>query len=303
MLMLWHRWPLSKFADVIVGAFGPHFFDRYFMSNSETTVTKESAAAGLTPLTGTPVIELRNVSKTFGEVRSLSDVNFAVYPGEIVGLLGDNGAGKSTLVKTVMGYHRPDSGGEIHFRGQRIDDWSVARARGLGIETVYQERALCEKQPIWRNMFMGREPRTKWGLLDVKKMRSESSRLMSEHMGFTSAAVHPDNVVTTMSGGEKQGVAITRALYFDAELVILDEPTMGLSLTETKKTLDFVGNIKKAGKSAIFIDHNIFHVYPVVDRLYVLDRGKVAGVYDKSQISMDELIDQLYRVARTGSLQ
>ena len=150
----------------------------------------------------------------------------------------------------------------------------MARARSLGIETVYQERALCEKQPIWRNMFMGREPRTRWGLLDVHHMRAESARLMSEHMGFTSAAVHPDNVVATMSGGEKQGVAITRALYFDAQLVILDEPTVGLSLTETKKTLDFVGNIKKAGKSAIFIDHNIFHVYPIVDRLYVLDRGR-----------------------------
>ncbi len=250
-----------------------------------------------------PVIELRNVSKTFGEVRSLTGVNFKVMPGEIVGLLGDNGAGKSTLVKTVMGYHRPDPGGEIFVNGARIDDWSVARARALGIETVYQERALCEKQPIWRNMFMGREPRTKWGLLDVKHMRSESARLMGEHMGFTSAAVHPDNIVTTMSGGEKQGVAITRALYFDAELVILDEPTMGLSLTETRKTLDFVGGIKRAGKSAIFIDHNIFHVYPVVDRLYVLDRGRVAGVYDKADISMDDLIDRLYRVARSGSLE
>ena len=252
---------------------------------------------------GAPVIELRNVSKTFGEVRSLSGVNFFVNRGEIVGLLGDNGAGKSTLVKTVMGFYRPDAGGEIYFEGRRIDDWSVARARSLGIETVYQERALSEKQPIWRNMFMGREPRTRWGLLDVKRMRTESARLMSEHMGFTSAAVHPDNVVTTMSGGEKQGVAITRALYFDAELVILDEPTMGLSLTETKKTLDFVGNIKKAGKSAIFIDHNIFHVYPVVDRLYVLDRGKVAGVYAKSEITMDDLIDRLYRVARSGSME
>jgi len=250
-----------------------------------------------------PVIELRGVSKTFGEVRSLSGVNFFVDRGEIVGLLGDNGAGKSTLVKTIMGYHVPDRGGEIFFHGKRIDDWSVGRARSLGIETVYQERALCEKQPIWRNMFMGREPRTKWGLLDVKRMRQESARLMSEHMGFTSAAVHPDNVVMTMSGGEKQGVAITRALHFDAELVILDEPTMGLSLTETKKTLEFVHNIKKAGKSAIFIDHNIFHVYPVVDRLYVLDRGKVAGMYSKDEISMDELIARLYRVAQTGSLE
>ena len=250
-----------------------------------------------------PVIELRGVSKTFGEVRSLSGVNFAVYAGEIVGLLGDNGAGKSTLVKTIMGYHSPDSGGEIFFHGKRIDDWSVGRARGLGIETVYQERALCEKQPIWRNMFMGREPRTRWGLLDVKRMRQESARLMSEHMGFTSAAVHPDNVVMTMSGGEKQGVAITRALHFDAELVILDEPTMGLSLTETAKTIDFVKNIKKAGTSAIFIDHNIFHVYPVVDRLYVLDRGRVAGMYSKDEITMEELIERLYRVARSGKLE
>jgi simple sugar transport system ATP-binding protein len=250
-----------------------------------------------------PVIELRGVSKTFGEVRSLSKVNFAVYRGEIVGLLGDNGAGKSTLVKTIMGYHVPDRGGEIFFHGKRIDDWSVGRARGLGIETVYQERALCEKQPIWRNMFMGREPRTRWGLLDVKRMRQESARLMSEHMGFTSAAVHPDNVVMTMSGGEKQGVAITRALHFDAELVILDEPTMGLSLTETKKTLDFVHGIKKAGKSAIFIDHNIFHVYPVVDRLYVLDRGRIAGMYSKDEITMEELIARLYRVAQSGSLE
>ncbi len=252
--------------------------------------------------TGTPVIELRNVSKTFGEVRSLTGVDFAVHRGEIVGLLGDNGAGKSTLVKTVMGYHRPDPGGEIFFQGKRIEDWSVSRARTLGIETVYQERALCEKQPIWRNMFMGREPRTRFGLIDVKRMREESARLMSQHMGFTSAAVHPDNVVTTMSGGEKQGVAITRALYFDAELVILDEPTMGLSLSETRKTLDFIENIKTIGKSAIFIDHNIFHVYPVVDRLYVLDRGRVAGMFRKEEVSMEELIERLYRVARSGSL-
>jgi simple sugar transport system ATP-binding protein len=167
----------------------------------------------------TPVIQLKNVSKTFGEVRSLSGVNLEIYPGEIVGLLGDNGAGKSTLVKTIMGFHQPDEGGEIWFKGEKITDWNVAKARDLGIETIYQERALCELQPIWRNMFMGREIKNKFGRLDVKKMKSEATRLMSEHMGFTSTAVHPDNAVLTMSGGEKQGVAITRALYFDAELV------------------------------------------------------------------------------------
>ena len=250
-----------------------------------------------------PVIELKNVTKTFGEVRSLSGVNLQIYPGEIVGLLGDNGAGKSTLVKTIMGFHEPDAGGEIWFKGKQITGWSVAKARSLGIETIYQERALCEQQPIWQNMFMGREIKNKYGALDVKKMKEEASRLMSEHMGFTSNAVHPDNPVITMSGGEKQGVAITRALHFDAELVILDEPTVGLSLSETKKTLDFVQNIKKSGRSAIFIDHNIFHIYPAVDRMIVLDRGKVAGMYNKSEISMDELIESMYRVARTGTLE
>jgi simple sugar transport system ATP-binding protein len=250
-----------------------------------------------------PVIELRHVSKTFGEVRSLADASFQVNPREIVGLLGDNGAGKSTLIKVVMGFYAPDAGGEVYFHGERVDDWSVAKARGLGIETVYQERALCEKQPIWRNMFMGRELRNRLGLLDVERMRDECARLMSEHMGFTSTAVHPDNVVATMSGGEKQGVAITRALYFEAELVILDEPTMGLSLSETKKTLDFVRHIKDVGKSAIFIDHNIFNIYPVVDRLYVLDRGKVAGMYNRADITIDQLIERLYHVARTGTME
>jgi simple sugar transport system ATP-binding protein len=251
----------------------------------------------------TPVIALKNVSKTFGEVRSLSGIDLEIYPGEIVGLLGDNGAGKSTLVKTIMGFHKPDEGGEIWFKGEKISDWSVAKARALGIETIYQERALCEQQPIWRNMFMGREMINKFGKLDVKGMKREATRLMSEHMGFTSTAVHPDNTVLTMSGGEKQGVAITRALHFEAELVILDEPTVGLSLSETKKTLDFIQNIKASGRSAIFIDHNIFHIYPAVDRMIVLDRGKVAGNYKKSEITMDELIESMYRVARTGNMK
>ena len=168
------------------------------------------------------IIELDNVTKRFGGITALNKASLKVTRGEVVGLIGDNGAGKSTLVKTVMGFHVPDKGGEIYFKGNEINDWSVSRARSLGIETVYQERALCEKQSIWRNMFMGRELRNSLGLLDVKKMRSESEKLMKEHMRFTSTAVHPDNTVATMSGGEKQGVAITRALYFEAELVILD---------------------------------------------------------------------------------
>jgi simple sugar transport system ATP-binding protein len=149
---------------------------------------------------------------------------------------------------------------------------------------------------------MGRELTTRYGILDVKKMRRETAKLMSEAMGFTSSAVTPESSVKHMSGGERQGVAITRALYFQAELIILDEPTMGLSLSETKKTLDFVAGIKQRGKAAIFIDHNIFHVYPVVDRIVVVDRGTIAGQFLKSEITLDELIERLYRVAQTGSL-
>lgn len=255
------------------------------------------------PATDPPVIELRRVSKTFGEVQALSHVDFHVARGEIVGLLGDNGSGKSTLVKMMMGVHRPDPGGELWFDGVRVRDWSVPRARAVGVETVYQERALAELQPVWRNMFMGREPRNRFGLLDVRRMRREAAALMTGHLGFTSGAVHPDNIVQTMSGGEKQGVAITRALHFRARLVLLDEPTMGLSLSETNKTLDFVRSIKDAGGSAVFIDHNLFHVYPVVDRLVVLDRGQLAGEFTPADITVEELIERLQRVARTGRME
>jgi len=249
------------------------------------------------------VLQLKNVSKTFGEVAALHHVNFEVGSNEIVGLLGDNGAGKSTLVKIITGYHQPDPGGEIYWKNKKTDHLSVAKARDLGVEVVYQERALADLQSLWRNIFMGREISNRWGLLNIDAMRSETQKLMNTAMGFTSSAVTPESVVGTFSGGERQGVAITRALYFEAELIILDEPTMGLSLTETQKCLDFVTGIKQAGKSAIFIDHNIVHVYPVADRIVVLDRGTVAGQFMKGEVTFDELIDRLTHLARTGSLE
>ncbi len=249
------------------------------------------------------LLQLKNVSKTFGEVAALHHVNFEVGSNEIVGLLGDNGAGKSTMVKIMTGYHRPDLGGEVCWKGERVEHLSVSLARDLGIEVVYQERALADQQSLWRNIFMGRELSNRWGLLDIGGMTRETQKLMNTAMGFTSLAVSPESSVGTFSGGERQGVAITRALYFEAELIILDEPTMGLSLTETKKCLEFVDGIKAAGKSCIFIDHNIFHVYPVVDRIVVLDRGTIAGTYMKNELTMDELLERLYRVARTGNLE
>jgi simple sugar transport system ATP-binding protein len=245
-------------------------------------------------------LELRNISKSFGDVQSLRNVDFKLGQNEVVGLLGDNGAGKSTLIKIITGYHRPSSG-EIYFHGKKIDHLTVPMARSLGVETVYQERALAEQQTLWRNIFLGRELTNRAGLLDVKRMREETHELMIESMGFTSSAVDPDSIIGTFSGGEKQGVAIVRALHFDAEIIILDEPTMGLSLKETRKLLNFVRHIKDVGKSAIFIDHNIFHVYSVADRVVVLDRGRVAGEFNTSEITLDDLMDKMYRVAETGS--
>jgi simple sugar transport system ATP-binding protein len=247
------------------------------------------------------LIELHGVSKSFGEVRALHAVDFVVGDNEIVGLLGDNGAGKSTLIKLITGYHQPDSG-MIRWRGSDIDRLDVHKARELGIETVYQEKALADQQPLWRNIFMGRERAGPFGFLDVGGMREETIDLMHGFLRFTSTGVTPDTTVRTMSGGERQGVAIARALHFRAELIILDEPTMNLSLTETQKVLDFVGEIKAAGKSCIFIDHNVFHVYPVADRIVILDRGGNAGEFAKGDVTLEGLIESMRRVAETGSL-
>ncbi|MEJ2563688.1 MAG: ATP-binding cassette domain-containing protein [Anaerolineales bacterium] len=246
-------------------------------------------------------LELRKVSKSFGEVRALRDVDFQLGRNEVVGLLGDNGAGKSTMIKIMNGFYQPTSG-KLLFNGKVVHHLTVPMARQLGVETVYQERALAELQTLWRNIFLGRELKNRWGLLDVNKMKAETHRLMTQSMGFTSHAVSPDSKVGKFSGGERQGVAIVRALYFDAEIIILDEPTMGLSLKETEKLLNFVRGIKEAGKSAVFIDHNIYHVYSVSDRVVVIDRGRVAGEFQTKDISLETLMEKMILVAETGNL-
>ncbi len=247
-----------------------------------------------------PRLELRHVSKSFGGVRVLEDVGFRLGVGEVVGLLGDNGAGKSTLIKIVTGVHQPDHG-ELRFNDTRVDGLTVQKARALGVETVYQERALAEQQPLWRNIFMGRPLCGPLGFLRVGEMRRTTEALMGESMGFTSASLTPNTSVIGLSGGERQGLAIVRALHFQADIIILDEPTMGLSLKETEKLIHFVEGIRAAGKSAIFIDHNIFHVYSVADRIVVLDRGRVAGEFPTSRYSLEELMDIMREVASSGA--
>jgi simple sugar transport system ATP-binding protein len=273
------------------------------MSNAQEAAAGELEA--LRPSAAGPedaavdVLELRRVSKSFGGVHALNDVSLRLAPAEVLGLVGDNGAGKSTLIKIITGYHPPDTG-EIYFRGRKIDGLTVPKARALGVETVYQERALAEQQSLWRNIFMGRPLTHPGGMLNVRQMRTVTSRLMLESMGFTSAILTPDTPVTGLSGGERQGLAIVRALHFEADLIVLDEPTMGLSLSETDKCLDFVRGIRAAGKSAIFIDHNIFHVYSVADRILMIDRGRIAGEFTTSQYTLEEITAMMRELAATG---
>ena len=246
-----------------------------------------------------PALELRGITKSFGGVGVLHGVDIDLRPGEVLGLVGDNGAGKSTLIKIITGVHQPDAG-TIRFHGRPVEGLTVPRARALGVETVYQERALAEQLSMWRNIFMGRPIANRLGFLSVRRMRRITAELMGDSMGFTSAALTPDTNVTGLSGGERQGLAIVRALHFEAAIIILDEPTMGLSLAETEKLLRFVDGIRAAGKSAILIDHNIFHVYSVADRVVVLDRGRVAGTFPTAKYSLDQLTAIMREVAATA---
>ena len=177
------------------------------------------------------IIELKNVTKKFGGITALNKASLHVGAGEIVGLIGDNGAGKSTLIKTLVGVYSPDEG-EILIRDRKVSNWTALKAREAGIETVFQDRALCPQQSIVWNIFMGKELTYPFGFVREKEQINEANRLIRE-IGFTSKLINADSPVGNLSGGERQGVAIARAIYNNAELIILDEPTNALSLNET----------------------------------------------------------------------
>jgi len=249
-----------------------------------------------------PLLSLRGISKSFGPVEAVKDIDLDVFPGEIVALVGDNGAGKSTLIKIITGVYQP-SAGQMFFKGEPVKLKDVQDSRRLGIEAVYQERALADQQEMWRNIFAGRERTTRLGFLDIIREKLESEQLLRGTMGFTSRAITVDSEVGSLSGGEKQGVAISRALYFHADLIILDEPTMGLSVMETEKALKFVRGIRDQGKSAIFIEHNIFHVYDVADRFVILDRGRVVGRFRHEELSRDQLVERMVALHEAGQVR
>jgi simple sugar transport system ATP-binding protein len=246
-----------------------------------------------------PILELRDVSKSFGAVYAVRDVSLRVHPREIVALVGDNGAGKSTLIKIISGVHAPDHG-EVYLKGQRVHNWSTAQARRSGIETVYQDKALAEQQTVMRNLFMGRENAGPLGWLRLGRQRAEAEALM-RRIGFTSRLVSPESIVATLSGGEREGVAIGRAMFFRADLIILDEPTQALSLTQAREVLKFVEHARDEGSSVILITHNVYHAYEAADRIVILDRGQIVGEFQRADISAVQLIEYMQTVAHDGA--
>jgi simple sugar transport system ATP-binding protein len=223
------------------------------------------------------LIRLEHVDKFYGRVQALDDVSLTINRNEIVGLLGDNGAGKSTLIKIISGV-TPLTKGDIYFHGRKVEIRNTNDAIALGVETIYQDSALVTQLSIARNLFLGREPLKGPRILnrmDKRLMEEVAERLMGE-VGLTKK-IPPKTPITSLSGGERQAVAIARAMYFDSEIIILDEPTNNLGVAETQGVLRFVRNARDSGHSCIFIAHNIHHVFQVVDRIVVLRRGTVVA--------------------------
>lgn len=225
----------------------------------------------------TPLVEMRNIEKYYGRVHALRNVNLTVFKGEIVGLLGDNGAGKSTLIKVLSGAV-PYTSGEILINGRKADLRTTNDAINAGIETIYQDSALVPQLSISRNLFLGRELRKGPAFLDkldLDRMNSVAADLL-KRVGI-SKNIPPTTPIGSLSGGERQAVAIARAMYFDSELIVLDEPTNNLGVAETQGVLRFVREARDKGHSCVFIAHNIHHVFQVVDRMVVMRRGTVVA--------------------------
>ncbi len=235
------------------------------------------------------LLKLENINKWFGKVHVLRDVNVSFRPAEVVGLVGDNGAGKSTLIKIISGYHQAEKG-NIFWEGKKIKIRFPKNARDRGIETVYQEQALAPHLSIARNVFMGREPSHTAGFMKAKEMDEDSLKaLKSLGLHIPSSEL----LVSKLSGGQRQGVAIARALHFEAKLVILDEPTVALSVGEVQEVLDFVRLLKEKGVATIFITHNLHHVYSVADRIIVLAHGEVVKDIETKDTTVDGISDMI----------
>jgi simple sugar transport system ATP-binding protein len=235
-----------------------------------------------------PIIEVKNIVKHFGPVIALSGVSMTVGRGEVLCLLGDNGAGKSTLIKTLSGVHRPTTG-EFLVDGQPVAFASPRDALDAGIATVYQDLAMIPLMSVTRNFFMGREPRKGFGPFKFIDFDLAHGVARDEMHKIGIDIRDPHQAVGTLSGGERQCVAIARAVYFGAKVLILDEPTSALGVAQTSMVLKYIHQVREKGLGVIFITHNVRHAFAVGDRFTVLNRGKTLGTYRKGDISIDEL--------------
>lgn len=246
-----------------------------------------------------PFLELRAISRRLGRAQLLRDVSLSIHPGEVVGVIGDNGAGKSSLVDIIAGTARP-SAGEIRLHGTPVPRWNVALARASGIETVFQEQALAPQQTIVRNIFMGRERTGVFGFLRPHEELRHARTLLDE-IGFP-PELSPHAIVGELSGGERQGVALARAMSQGCQLLVLDEPTSALSLRETDRVMRFLHGVRRTGCAILLVGHNMRQVAEIADRIIVLDRGRVALETSRSAIDgagqLERLLDE---VVRTGA--
>ncbi|SVC35529.1 uncharacterized protein METZ01_LOCUS288383 [marine metagenome] len=239
------------------------------------------------------IIECKSLNKWYSGVHALKDFNLSIEKDSVVGLIGDNGAGKSTLIKILSGAHKADSG-QVFFEGNEVKFRSTKEAMNLGIETIYQYSALIPEMSIARNIFIGREQISyKIGSLGIMKRKEMDTAAMEALNDVELHLRSPETPVNQLSGGERQGVVIARAMYFKSKLLILDEPTNHLSVKETSKVLRFVEGLKKQGVTSIFITHNLNHIFPIADHLCVMARGEKISDMEKKDTTIEELTDLL----------
>ncbi|MCF8547143.1 MAG: ATP-binding cassette domain-containing protein [Microbacteriaceae bacterium] len=248
-----------------------------------------------------PVLELKGVGKSFGNVVALRDVDIAVYPGQVTCVLGDNGAGKSTLIKILSGVHQ-QSEGEFTLAGQKAEFNSPRDAMAKGIATVFQDLATVPLMSVWRNFFLGNEPKKWWkplGILDTK-FAKETAKTELMNMGIDLRDTN--QAIGTLSGGERQAVAIARAVYFGANVLILDEPTSALGVRQSGIVLKYILAARERGVAVIFITHNPHHAFLVGDHFYLLNRGRMTASFVREKVQLDELIQAMAGGAELDTL-
>lgn len=239
--------------------------------------------------------EAKNITKKYGNLIALDNVNFHIAPNEVVGLLGDNGAGKSTLIKMMSGVVEANKG-NIFVDGNKTKIKNRKESEEIaGIETIYQNSALCDDMTIMRNIFMGREITNYFGFMNHKKMDEISTEVLTT--GIEIAGIDsPSKEIGALSGGQKQAVAIARAVYFKRKILLLDEPTSALSVRETEKVLSYVTDLKKENVSSVIVTHNLYHAFQVCDRFVVMSHGKVVFEKSKENTNIEEVTEQVIKV-------